>query len=295
MNLNIESLKSETEDGSVIYGGSIGINSIMDHFYKKDRLPLSNVFFINLFTLYTNIFKINQKDKNFQLFKDEISIAKLYIETYTSLVELDMPYFIIFYVPDYQYIPKNRNLLNTIDSNKTKKNKAYVSLMKEWESVSKTQFGGLNTSLTINNGISIYFIKYGDRYGLPYKCISRDINKIKLSDYNLHNVGIISHVPLDYFSINKKEIYLLERFTGNLLQNFDKKMKELGCNFNKFTLQILGDKVILAPHPKLVPLIPKIRKLSKGKNWKLKKDIEILKEINTLLDKDLKFIDFVQF
>ena len=293
MNMNIDSIIKKDDKGNLHFGGSIALNSIMDHFYKKDRLPLSNVFFINLFTLYTNIFEMNRKDKNFQLFRDEISITKLYIETYTSLVKKKMPYFIIFYVPDYNYIPKDKRLINTLDPNKTKKNKAYNTLLKEWETIVNINFAEINTSLTINDGISIYFIKYGDsKYGLPYKGIIRDINKIKLSKYISHNIGFISHVPLDYFAINKKDTYLLERFTGNLLQNFDKKIKGINCNFNKFTIQLLGDEGrILSGHPKILPYKKQLKKLSVDNKWKLKTNDEILRDINKVIK--IKYSDFI--
>ena len=283
--MNIDSIMSKDEKGEIRFGGSIAINSIMNHFYKKDVIPLTNIFFINLFTLYTNVFKVGQYQKNIELFKDEISIVKLYIETYVSLIKVDMPYIIIFYIPDYQYIPKDKRLINTIslDTKTTKKNKEYLVLMKEWTSIMNTKFSGLDTSLSINDDLSVYFLKYGNRYGLPYKSIIRDINKIKLSNYITNNIALISNVPLDYFSITGKDSYLLERYTGNLLRNFDKKTKYFSVPFNKFTIQFDGDGMMLAPHPEILPHRRKLKKLSIENKWNLKTNDELLKEINTLI------------
>ena len=203
-----------------------------------------------------------------------------------------MPYFIIFYVPDYQYLPKNKKLINNIDPNKTKKNKSYVTLMKEWEYLLHTEFTKLDTTLMIDKNISIYFLKYGDRYNLPYKFIIRDINKIKSLDYKIYNTGFISHVPIDYFAIvDKRDRYLLERFTGNLLQNFDKKIKGITCSFNKFTIQLFGDSIILASIPELITIKSKLKNISIENKWHLKKNEEIFKDI--LKVENIKRSDFI--
>lgn len=274
-----------SQDGSEpILGGSIAINRLLNHL--RDTAGTGTpwrLWLINLYTLFDNLYTdltITGAQLDTAL-RTEVQLLTQYIEAYASyLPGPPRRPDIIFYAPDYAIIPTK---LRREISPETKTGQLRRALDRAFQVFRTTRI----LPQTTPSPAVVRFIPVGQG-SYPHRDLVRWLRAHSAQlqyIYDQDPVALITHCPIDlHIRRYLKQLFLLERYTGHILQPaaFGKKLPASeDVPFNIYTHQLFGDQVHLASRIK-GKLKSQLLQVAKDRTWRQRSELEILADIRRL-------------
>jgi hypothetical protein len=248
-----ESTMPKSEDGSeIIRGGSIGFNRLLNKFVagaSSDKKPQFSAFVISAFTIFRNIYSMHKQPTMSDMeegFVKDVNLFLEYYDTYLSLVlgtlsrNKQAP--VIIYFPDYHDLPKE------ILRDSSEKHLTFLAMYKKFLG----KHGNHTGQVKQLEFVKCFWIKAGGST-YPHKDVASKFREITNHPTSLYatgdSVGLISHIPLDwYLSFRIRNVQLLESYTGLTKhpRDFGLKLdKEGRIPFLPITHVIFGDGVLI--------------------------------------------------
>ena len=279
---SMERSKDGTEP---IVGGSIASNMTLNNLRDTAGTGVPwRLWLINLYTLFVNVCEdpIQSGPALDAALQKEIQLLVQYIEAYTAHIRgAPRRPDIIFYAPDYGFIPSK---LRREISMETKGGKHQHAIDLSFAAFRKTRIlrqPALRPDAPLAGPA---FIAVGQG-SYPHRDLVRWIREHGRAlgyVYNQEPVALITHCPIDlHLRRYLQNLFLLERFTGNVLQphEFGKKISASpDVPFNIYTHQLFGDKVHIASRVS-GKLKTTLLDAAKEKNWLKRSEAEILTDI----------------
>jgi len=287
------SLERSKDGSEIIAGGSIALNRTLN--LLRDTAGTGTpwrLWCINLYTLFENVCE-DPMQPGPQLeaaLQNEIWLLVQYIEAYAAHIPgiVRRPD-IIFYAPDYGFIPKKlRRAISTETKGGKRQNAIDVTFAAFRNArIMKQPPVRPDTPLTHPAYIPV------GQGGYPHRDLVRwirDHGRALSYIYNQEPIALITHCPIDlHLRRYLRNVFLLERYTGNVLQphEFGKKISTSpDVPFNTYTHQLFGDKVHLEPRV-TGKLKAAILETAKEKKWPQRSESEIFSDILRLTKLDV--------
>lgn len=290
-----ENLALSENESEFIYGGSIGINRILDMFRK--RAPIGNnktpaypwhLYLLNGMTLFENVYEDKHtKNTIIELIEKDIEMLMIYASSYMSFFTKDRPTFII-YIPSYGLLPKSE--VRSIPESKKKKWDMYEKVYRD--------IFQQNRMVQHQNEHGYQWVTKAGTQRLPHKELSRLIQSLPPKHYKKRTpIFLMSHIALDlHMSALVPNITLVERYTGLIKEpkNFGTKLNtNVSVPFNVYTHRLFGDKHLL--HPLLKGKKKKtLEEKIATENWHLKTKTEIRNAILQHTEIASQQLDFIK-
>lgn len=278
-----------TKDGQPIYGGSIGMNKVYDHFVKEvDKAGNSpfRLIVINALTLIRNNY-VPDYNKCTIGCKNDIQTLITYLSIYLRKKDkTERKVTILIMYPDYSKLP---------DSIRRPESPQLKRLGDIYKKDAKTVSSNLDKVYS-DDVIDLFSVKLGNKQLYPHQ----SLNKLLMSQLkNASNkkddfqfrmddpIHLITHFSLDwhiqgYF----KNVNLIESFTGNIVNSkyFGSKLigiKDRKIPFDSIIHQTFGDKTLIKPLA-----VRRVRKslLNNSIKWSMMTRSKIVRRISTFLD-----------
>lgn len=285
-----------SDDGSeFIYGGSIGINRILDMFRKnavsydkmyRPKFPWF-LYLVSGMTLFDNIYEKNMtREAAAHRIQNEIDMLMTYASSYMSFFTKTPPTFLV-YLPHYDNLP--RHLTRKILVSKEYKWRLYMGVFSDINN------NRLHKEQT-NNG-HLWFTRVGPKR-FPHKELSDIVRRIP--DHQAPKgtpVFLLSHMPIDlHLSKTIPKLTLAERYTG-LIKTQDQFGTKLNTKadvpFNTDTHRLFGDKHLLLPLIKGKKKTELETHIAENK-WRLKTAHEIRQDILRQTDITPQHLDLLK-
>lgn len=277
---------TETTDGPLIYGGSIGINRIIEYFSKQidahGHVPWLT-YLINLDTVYRNVEGYTNKlthDKDvIDAMVADIALFTTYADLYNKTQE---DVYILLYIPNYKDMHKYGVPRISESDMIVDRKKRFASIINKIIPRIPQKLGSVKLYLCSCNKMP--------HEELP-DAIRQEIPRI---DRNAHTL-LLSHHPIDlHLAKSFKRLSLIESYTG-VIKNHKEFGTKLTTNdpkipFNKVTHRIFGDKVdIKSPystaHRKLLYEFGLRKKWYLFTESEIERDIEFVIKANNITSK----------
>lgn len=262
-----------SKDGSEpILGASIALNRIL--LALKDQSDLRRLWAINLRTLLENVWIEGMDGKTAEAAVErEIDHLILYIEAHAHAGrKISRNPVILFYVPTYDRIPRARRQIFT---GSTKFEIRQRQMDRVWDRFRARLFTARPLRLARPQDHADSWYATLGKGQLPHRDIARFFSKEPQTD----PVHLISHTLIDcHLFRHRREVRLVERFTGKILKQKDLAKKidpGLRLDFNAITHQVMGDRFHLKPL--VTPQERRaILKAAKEEDYRAKTETEIL-------------------
>ena len=251
-----ESKMERSIDGTEpIRGGSIGLNRILSLFVDastKDRKPRFNGVILSAFTIFNNVWAMNNDATISELeqgFVKDVNLFLDYYDTYLSFVwsQLSGDKFcpVVIYFPDYKHVPKEISREVT--------SKKQLQMLEAYK-MFLARHGNHDTEVRKLIHSRCIWIRAGD-VTYPHKEVARKFKEIIAHPKSLYTTGdpvcLMTHIALDYYAAFRiRGLVLLERHTARIRKpdEFRFKLdKEGNIPFQSTPHVVLGDNTLIKP------------------------------------------------
>lgn len=235
----------DSSTGFTIYGGSVGINRVVEYLALHNEDPMRfnwKTYLVNLDTLFRNTFDKKNFIEEIRNLTFDIELLITYIDQYNQVPDMK----IIFYVPKYDDLKRIANAREHTGNNRERIdmfNKIIRSVMIK---IPKSTLSGRQ-------------IEVVECMSLPCTFVPRYIRS-KMPDVDMNAQAVmITHHPVDlHIREDFPNLYILESYTGVVKQvgQFGTKLavKDERVPFNWTTHKLFGDphdiKSVLKPKDK---------------------------------------------
>lgn len=290
------SVMERSKDGTEpIRGGSIGFNLVLGRFEKRaasDTKPEFTAVMINAYTVFRNVFTMNQKASLVELqqaFVNDITLFAQYYSIYLSHTVSALAgrrkASVVIYFPNYQWVEKEilkQEHLREVTGTKQTLYTRYLQFLSKERN---------HDEIVLDyEHVRTYFMFVGNAT-YPHKEVAYKLRNLVSGNNSLYvssdRIALVSHVPLDYHIQGRvRNVHLLKSYTGELLGSDQFKTvldKDLRIPFNTTTHLTFGDPVLIKPW-----VTPKVRKAlleqAEKERWNTRSEEDIRARISKAAD-----------
>lgn len=278
------------DDGTYIYGGSIGINRPLDYFRTMSTSPDRkwwSIYAISLYTLARNNFQKGMSVKELsEAITQDCRLLVQFIEGYASFFPSTYRRpMIVFYLPTYASIPEN--IRKEIKEGTIRAQ--LEALYEEYRSA-----GGKNAENLSGSADPLNWMQKSEQWILPCSPAILPFREVyrwmsaKASLRQSDDVLMLTHAPCDLHLYRlHASVSIIESYTAvvKTAAEFGTKLESSGdIPFNIGTHRAFGDSLHISPLLTKKKDREAVLELARQKKWRLLPESEVIQQLAAKLD-----------